>query len=95
MRVLLFFDKLYKVLKSKHWGVWVSKTFSLFKLIILFPYLNLVELSVLMYGTTALLFLRFFFKFFNKLIEKLGLAASWINTFLNFLWDRIWYSQIN
>ena len=35
----------------------------------------------LIIGTTALLFFKFLAIFFNNLIEKLGLAASCINTF--------------
>ena len=34
---------------------------------------------------TALFFFKFIFNFFKSLMEKLGLAASWIKTFLIFL----------
>ena len=35
----------------------------------------------LIIGTTALLFFKFLAIFLSNLIEKLGQAASWINTF--------------
>ena len=40
---------------------------------------------LIIYGTTALLYLICLFKFFNRLIVKFGLAASCMNTLLTFL----------
>ena len=68
--------KLKSSLKSKHWGVCVSKTFSRFKLFILNLVLYFTEFSDFIYGTTALLFFSSFFNFFNNLTDKFGLAAS-------------------
>ena len=47
IKLLLLYDNLYSVLKSKHWGVWVNIKFSLFKFTILEPSLYFTEWSVL------------------------------------------------
>ena len=49
---------------------------------IFFLKIYLIESVEQIYGTTALFFFNLLSIFLTSLIEKLGLAASWINTFL-------------
>ena len=66
----------------------MSKILLRSKLFILFLILYFTEFSDFKYGTTALFFFNSFFNLCNNLIDKFGLAASWINTFFIFLFFK-------
>ena len=88
--VILFFclfERIYKSLNLKAWGVWVKIELFRFKLKSWFFILYLMESLEYKEGITALLFLSDLIRFFKSLIVKFGLAASWIRTLLglNFL----------
>ena len=83
---LYFIERSYKSLYLKACGVWVKYAFSLIKLNIWFLNLYLIASLDWRNGITALFDLSWEIKFFNNLILKSGLAASWIRIFfgLNF-----------
>ena len=89
--LILFFSfiaRLYKSLNLKACGVWVNKELFLFKLNICFFILYFIESLDETTGTTALFLFKFFDKFLSNFIEKLGLAASWMNIFFGLYFFR-------
>ena len=95
--VILFFclfERIYKSLNLKAWGVWVKIELFRFKLKSWLFTLYLIESFECIEGITALLFLSDLIRFFKRLIVKFGLAASWIRTLfgLNFF---IYFKAIN
>ena len=82
--VTLFFWSfaiLYSSSNLNAWGVWVNNKLFLLRLKIRFWVLYFIVSFESTIGTTALLFFKFLVIFLSNLIEKLGLAASCINTF--------------
>jgi len=85
---LLSFAILYSSSNLNAWGVCVNNKLFLLRLNIRFWVLYFIVSFELIIGITALFFIKFLAIFFSSLIEKLGLAASCINTFFGLYFFR-------